>query len=186
MGRLKSDEQGDGNNDAEVFETTFKKLHPGLMAYATPLTNDRQEAKDIVQNAFVRLWERRNELLTVPTLKNYMYATVHNMFIDLYRKKQTKNNVLEHIKANALKSYIAEIDARQDEKIEFLKKQIENLPPRCRQILIMNKRDGMKYKEIARELNISVKSVESQMRIAFKRIRENFHDEAFVLAIVFA
>lgn len=182
---MKTNDLGDGKDDAEVFGKTFRKLHPKLLAYAVTLTNDQQEAKDLVQNTFLKLWERRDELLTAPTLKNYMYATVHNMFIDHYRKKQTKSNFIDQIKANALKTFIDENDSLQDDKIERLRKEIENLPPRCKQILLLNKRDGMKYKEIASELKISVKSVESQMRIAYQKIRESFENESLLLLIVF-
>ena len=117
-----------------------------------------------------------------------MYAMVYNAIIDLTRKNQMKNKLLNELKATALQRVILEKEVQEHKKVEFLKKQIEKLPKRCKEILIMNKRDGKKYKEIAKELNIFVKTVESQMRVAFKKIRDGFNNDKlllFVLAVVY-
>lgn len=171
------------NNDGLAFEHLFRCNYAGLLAYAFTLVNDDQEAKDLVQNAFLRLWEKRFQLHD-SALRQYLFTMVHNEFIDLCRRKKVRNNLLAQIKANALRQLVDYPDNQEQEKMDRLREQIANLPPRCRQILIMNKRDGMKYREIAEELGISIKSVESQMRIAFQRIRENMNRPTAVFMLI--
>ena len=72
-----------------------------------------------------------------------------------------------------------------DNRIKKLKVIIDELPPKCREILLLNKRDGLKYKEIALKLNVSEKTVESQMRIAFKKIRAAFKKDKQFFVVIF-
>lgn len=84
--------------------------------------------------------------------------------------------VLDVLKRHALEVRLHEGEDATARRIEKLKKIIEILPDGCREILTLNKMEGLKYREIAEKLNISVKTVESQMRIAYRKIREGFED----------
>ncbi|MCM4168089.1 ECF RNA polymerase sigma factor SigL [Arenibacter antarcticus] len=156
----------------DVFKIAFEQLYGPLLAYTKTLTNNPEQAKDIVQNCFITLWQKRPDLLESPTLKSFLFTTAYNSFIDLYRKNKRKNKILDNLKYSMAKEYIIEEESNLDIKIKRLKLIIAELPPKCKEILLLNKRDGLKYKEIALRLNISEKTVESQMRIAFKKIRE--------------
>jgi len=72
-----------------------------------------------------------------------------------------------------------------EKRLEKLKAIIETLPEKCKEILLLNKMDGLKYREIAIKLNISIKTVEAQMRIAFQKIREGFKDNPLILFVLF-
>ncbi|MEH6680807.1 MAG: RNA polymerase sigma-70 factor [Sediminicola sp.] len=163
------------NSKENLFKSIFNQLFGPLLAYAITFTNDHEQAKDIVQGCFVTLWEKRDAHLQNPNLKTYMHTMVHNSFIDSYRKNLRKDRILEELKKNALEKYrLQERETDGGAKIKHMQAIVETLPPRCKEILLMNKRDGMKYKEIAKKLGVSVKTVESQMQIAFKKIRKDF------------
>tara|TARA_R110000868_G_scaffold13102_9_gene61708 strand:+ start:13570 stop:14118 length:549 start_codon:yes stop_codon:yes gene_type:complete len=169
----------------EDFKLVFNQFYGPLLAYAKTLTNNHDQAKDIVQNCFITLWQKRPDLIDSPTLKRFMFTTAYNSFIDLYRKNQRKNKIFDELKYNMAKESLMEIESYVDPKIKKLKLVIDELPPKCREILLLNKRDGLKYKEIALRMNISEKTVESQMRIAFKKIREEFKNDRQFFMIIF-
>lgn len=169
----------------EDFKLVFNQLYGPLLAYTKTLTNNHDQAKDIVQNCFIKLWQKRPDLIDSQTLKRYLFTTAYNSFIDLYRKNQRKNKIFDELKYNMAKESLMEIESYVDHRIKKLKLVIDELPPKCREILLLNKRDGLKYKEIALRLNVSEKTVESQMRIAFKKIREEFKNDKQFFMIIF-
>jgi len=171
-------------NDHAAFEHIFKKLYPSLLAYVTTFTQDTQEAKDIVQNSFIILWNKRKDLLPNSSLKSYLFTVSYNLYITKYRKDQIKNKVFTELKFSALNNRITENENSKEKRTEKLLILIDELPPKCKEILLLNKRDGVKYKEISKRLNISIKTVESQMRIAFKKIRSGFKNDKFILMVI--
>jgi RNA polymerase sigma-70 factor (ECF subfamily) len=169
----------------EDFKLVFNQLYGPLLAYTKTLTNNYDQAKDIVQNCFIALWQKRPDLIESKSLKSFLYTTAYNSFIDLYRKDQRKNKILDELKYNMAKECLIEESNNPDYKIKKLKMVIDELPPKCREILLLNKRDGLKYKEIAVIKSISEKTVESQMRIAFAKIREAFKEGDPLLFLLF-
>jgi RNA polymerase sigma-70 factor (ECF subfamily) len=168
----------------QKFKLVYERLFGPVLAYTKTLTNNHDQAKDIVQNCFITLWQKRPDLIESKSLKSFLYTTAYNSFIDLYRKDQRKNQILDELKYSMAKENLSEVDSNEDVKIKKLKKVINQLPPKCREILLLNKRDGLKYKEIAVIKNISEKTVESQMRIAFAKIREAFdYNDSFLFLL---
>ncbi len=165
----------DGNS--LTFKKVFECYYEPLVAYITTFTHNRQLAKDIVQDCFLILWVKRETLADNTSIKNYLYTLAYHKYIDFYRKNKFKNTVLNELKFDALSHRINESEYKTQERIHKLKILINKLPPRCKEILLLNKVEGKKYKEIADILGVSIKTVESQMRIAFKKIREGFKSE---------
>ncbi len=161
--------------DHAAFKIIFKSLYGPLLAYITTFTHNHQEAKDIVQNSFIVVWDNRKSLLDRPSLKNYLFKTARNLYIDQHRKNRYKTKVFDELKQKALDDRLNETAELVSDRTAKLVLLIENLPPRCKQILLLSKIEGKKYKEIADILNISIKTVESQMRVAYKKIRDGFN-----------
>ena len=155
--------------------------YESLVAYIKSFTLNSDEAKDIAQDCYVTLWSKRLELHEDSILKTYLFTLAYNRFIDQYRKNQNRRKAIETITIEALNDRINEDEAITKKRIQKLNELIESLPERCKTILILNKRDGLKYKDIAKTLNISEKTVESQMRIAFNKIREGFESTTLFL-----
>ena len=160
--------------DKAVFKYFFERYYDRLIAYITTYTRDKLQAEDIVQEAFINLWKDRDKLDPTKSPKSYLYAIAYNRYIDSLKKTKKKNKLLESIWHKALGDRIKEDTESLEKRIEKVKQVVDSLPPRCQEIIRLNKLEGVKYKDIAVRMDISVKTVESQMRIAFKKIREAF------------
>ncbi len=154
-----------GNNKAYDFlmETYYKSL----CNYAYTLINDKGKAEDIVQNVFVKVWVNRKNINPYYIIKNYLYKSVYNEFIDQYRKSKPVI-YLEKKYLEALDLVVENEHENLTDLIKLVNEEIKNLPPKCRQIFILNKKDGLTQTEISEYLNISIKTVEGHITRAFK------------------
>ncbi len=160
--------KGDENAYAHLVET----YHHELCVYASNLSRDTHKAEDIVQNVFLRVWEQRNKLKNNFSIKNFLYRSVYNEFIDQYRK-DVAVTVLEKKYIETLSTIVEEEDITGiTNLITLVKKEIQNLPPKCKQTFLMSKQDGLTNIEIAEYLKVSEKTVEAQMTKSFSIIRK--------------
>lgn len=173
-----------GKEDAYVY--LVEHYHNQLCIYANSLIRDDLLAEDIVQNVFVQVWEKRNQLKHDFSLQNYLYKSVHNKFIDQYRKGKAVM-ALEKKYIAALELAVEEKDEIQEQKIlNILFDAIQELPPKCKQIFLMSKKEGLTNIEISEYLNISKKTVEGQITKAFSILREKLGKKyELVMMLVF-
>jgi RNA polymerase sigma-70 factor (ECF subfamily) len=157
---------------AEAYSYLFSEYYDWLCNYVFNLSGNRLLAEDIVQDAMVILWEKRQTILISTSLKNYLFKTCHNQFLQHIRKEKIQYDTLDKIRWDAIAEATLENEA-YDYKLEKLNKLIDQLPPRCKEIFIKNKLEKKKYKEIALDLGISIKTVENQMSKAFLFLRKN-------------
>jgi RNA polymerase sigma-70 factor (family 1) len=164
----------------------IKTYHHKLCVYALSLTNNDDSAEDIVQNVFMSIWRNRGKLKEEFVLKSYLYKSVYNEFIDQYRKQKTVVT-LEKKYIDALTYIVEEEDEKSLERLmKIVKKEIENLPPKCKQIFLLSKEEGLTNIEIAEHLNVSIKSVEAHITKAFKILRSTLsHKVDGVLFLLF-
>ena len=139
------------------FKQVFDRLYMPLSMFALRLCGDTDDADDIVQEAFMKIWEILESGATIHDIKAYLYRAVRNGAI---RRMSGDSHTL---------GLEEEIDT--SERDAKLWEAIGRLPERCREIFLMSKRDGMPNAEIAEELGISVKTVENQMTKAFRQLR---------------
>ena len=160
--------------DKNAFQIIFERYYCKVLAYVFTLSNDNNLAEEIAQQTFVTLWENKEKLSTLKSPKNYIFTIAYNHFIDHLRLLKKHNKLAEELKHKALNEHVLSESDHDVHRIKMLKDVIDSLPERCKQILLMNKKEGIKYKDIAATLDISVKTVESQMRLAYQKIREAF------------
>jgi len=165
------------NGDSNAFKLLFDKYYSGLVGFIDVHTQNRDLSEDIVQYSFMILWEKRSKLKDEASPKNYLYTIAYNRFVDLYRKKKRSNDLVEELLRENLKERIEEDSEFLEKRVTKLKKLIEHLPPRCKEILYLSKQRGLEHMEIAKKLKISNKTVEEQIRIAYKKIRKGFENE---------
>lgn len=170
-------------NDREAFNLLFKKYYKPLVNYIWSLCHDIQLAEDIIQQVFVDLWTNSKPLKISKSVKGYLYWVSFTSYINHYRKTNRRSQLLESFQFETLREAVKEDQDVLTYKVKRLKQIIDTLPPSCREILELNKYRGLQYDEIAEKLNISKKTVESQMRIAFKKIREAFQNEKIILFV---
>lgn len=158
--------------DAKAYTFLVNQYHHKLCVYAFSLTKDHNLSEDIVQNVFMSIWNKKSNLREDLVLKSYLYKSVYNEFVDQYRKQKPVLS-LEKKHFDVLSEIIEEEDGNSMEKlIKLVKKEIENLPPKCKQTFLLSKQDGLTNIEIAEFLNVSKKSVEAHITKAFSILRK--------------
>ncbi|MCM4163013.1 MULTISPECIES: RNA polymerase sigma factor [unclassified Arenibacter] len=159
--------------DKQTYRLLFENYYKVLILYASSLTKNETKAEDLAQNAFINLWTKRDTLEIRTSVKSYLYKSVYNLFINDYRKELRNNNVLDKIHYEVLLQSLEEEEQSIKIKLDWVNKEIDSLPPKSKEIFIMNKRRGLTYKEISKILDISENTVESHISRALKRIRQN-------------
>jgi RNA polymerase sigma-70 factor (ECF subfamily) len=172
------------NNDNEAFKALFSKYYGSLVGYVRTYTNDIQAAEDIVQQLFVDIWAKREKLNITESVKGFLYTVAYRTYINSLRGKVRRNNFFDELKEKMLRASIEEDKELAQKRIEKLRSIINTLPPKCKEILELSKFSGLKYSEIAEKLDVSQKTVEAQMRIAYTKIREGFKNEKLILLII--
>lgn len=159
-------------DDQLAFSEFFKLLYKPMLAACLQVIGSVELAEEIVGDVFCSIWKNRKSIQVHTSIQAYMYTSARNRSLDYLRKlKRTKTTDLEHAHA------IPSTDEPQDERMEnqALAKRVEQavhaLPPQCRTIFLLNREKGLKYREIADHLNISIKTVETHMGRALKHLR---------------
>jgi len=161
-----------GNEKA--FAYLVDTYHHRLCVYANSLVKATDRAEDIVQNVFIRTWERRNTLKPEFTIKSFLYRSVHNEFIDQYRKRKSVS-ALEKKYIEEMEQITTEDDAILERLLSFVQREIHNLPPKCKKIFLMSKEEGCTNHEIAERLNVSKKTIEYHISKSFAILRQKAH-----------
>ncbi|MEH0154364.1 RNA polymerase sigma-70 factor [Limibacter armeniacum] len=159
------------NGDVKVYELLFKEYYEPLCKYAVRYLGNMEAAEETVQDLFCTLWEKREELTISSNLKGYLFGAVRNNCLRQLKHLEVRNRhqqeVLKH--ADTLSDMDPMVELELSQKIEQC---IESLPVQRQKIFRMSRQEGKKYKEIAEELGLSIKTVEVQMSKALKVLRE--------------
>ena len=165
-------EKGPGKSvkmDSSGFERLFREYFNALMAFSRRILGDEDDAREVVHQVFIRLWEMRNDLDHSTSLKSYLFTSVHNRSLNVIRDR--KKFLSEEVPENPGEWDVSnQIEAMELE--EKIREAIDGLPERCREIFKLNRFDGLRYNEIAVQLEISVKTVENQMSKALRILRD--------------
>lgn len=152
----------------------FKLYYRPLCMYILHYVHDIDTAEDIAQDCFMAFLEKMVEgKKEIENIKAYLYTIAHNRSLDYLNKEPlhvslTETDVLEEFISNEEIEECSFIEAR-------MWTAIDALPDRCREIFLLNKRDGMRYKEIAEKLQISVNTVDNHISKALRLVREGVH-----------
>lgn len=156
----------------EIFKSRFQEHYPRLCCIACGYVSDKEDAEDIVQELFISVWNKGLDEMEEKEFAAYMTTAVKNSCISFLRKR--KDDVVSIEDYHQPASYLTDDEEDTDGKSpeEVLESVLAVLPPRCRDIFLMAKLQGMKYREIAESLNLSEKTIENQMTKAIKMLRE--------------
>ncbi|MDR0368610.1 MAG: RNA polymerase sigma-70 factor [Bacteroidales bacterium] len=163
------------------FEKIYKLYYPKLFGFARNYIPTDEDTENIVQDVFLILWEKRNELEISYTFTSWLFTLMKNKCLNFLRHKvieeKYKNQMQEELsfKLYALESQDYSYQSEKDLE-ERIRQALDALPERCREIFIKSRMKGMKYKEISEELGISVNTVENQMVTALKKLRIELKD----------
>jgi RNA polymerase sigma-70 factor (ECF subfamily) len=159
--------------DKRAFEQLFRSFFPSLVLFAQKYLPDQDTAKEIVHNVFLNLWEKRQQVDTSSSLKSYLFTSVHNRCLNYIRdqKKFDKDETrFQKLDSTAFSDGVDHLEEQELEQRIY--DALQSLPEKCKEIFLLNRFEGLKYAEIADRLNISVKTVETQMSRALRILRE--------------
>ncbi|WP_167020924.1 RNA polymerase sigma factor [Chitinophaga sp. Cy-1792] len=160
------------DNDEDAFKSFYNHYFVRLLRYSYSLTRSREVAEEITNDVFMHCWQKRTSLRQIKNPEVYLFVVARNKAID-YRRKQS---VIREIVLPEEDTIQIAIDSNPEQQLisaEMIRKMentIQQLPPKCKTIYLLIKQHGMKYKEVAAILNLSVKTVENQLSIALKRL----------------
>ncbi|WP_026714521.1 RNA polymerase sigma factor [Flavobacterium daejeonense] len=166
------------SGEPKAYTYLVNTYHHKLCVYAYSFTHNHDLSEDIVQNVFMRIWNKRKNLKDDFVLSNFLYKSVYNEFIDQYRSQKSLYP-LEKKYIDALNSIMENEDEHSLERvIKIVKQEIQKLPPKCKEVFLLSKEEGLTNIEIAEYKNISIKSVEAHITKAFSILRDSLGEKA--------
>ena len=160
------------HNDKNALKYLFDVYHEGLFRYALKIILNNEAAEEIVQDIFISIWRKRNES-EIENFKYYLLKAVKFRCIN-YIKEQVRNaeKTEDYFLADNTEKNTPQHILEGKELATTIEEAINRLPEKCRVIFTLSRNAELSYKEIAAELNISIKTVENQIGIALKKLRE--------------
>lgn len=162
-----------GNERA--FDAIFKQYYKPLCQFSYSFIKDQDTAENLVQEVFVKLWEKRESMTNIDNLLSYLMGMVRNQSIDFLRKEKTNSKIYNQLRPENSENTTEE-QISKNEFEEKLLKSILNLPERCRTAIEMSRFDGFSNKEIAQKMEISVKGVEALIGRSLKLLRSELQE----------
>jgi RNA polymerase sigma-70 factor (family 1) len=161
------------HDDQQAYRLLFTELYPYLYPFARALVKSKELAEEVVSDVFIKVWEKRKELPKIENLRLYLYvATRHIALNYLDQQKRKPTSPLDHFQHSEF--ITVHLDPEKllitADMLALVRKAIDQLPSQCKIIFKLVKEDGLKYREVAEILGISVKTVENQLAIALRKI----------------
>lgn len=171
------------SGDIRVFEQVFRLYYSSLCLYSYGITGNKDVAEEIIQELFYKIWKERDTLQILHSLKSYLYGAVRNQSLRYCEQHAVRERHRQHVMATH-KEYPdntphEEMEYRELE--EIINRALSKLPERRRIIFRMHRIEGLKYKEIADKLSLSVKTIEAEMTKTYQLLRKEIEKYTYTL-----
>lgn len=181
------------NNDEAAFKVIFNKYYSRLYYFILEFISLEDISENIVQDTFITLWNKRNELADDSNLSAYLFTVAKNNCLyklrdQRYRQKLFSTNTLDQNELDLNMDVLSTLDSSAytfEEINRIIEKTLEELPPQCRKVFVLSRFEEKKNREIAEELNISVKMVEKHISKGLKKFKESLKDYLPFVAYLF-
>ena len=173
------------NGDSRAFEDLFFKYHTDLNNFAISITKSRELARDGVQDVFFRIWRNKKELNVHNSIRVYIFQAVKNKCLNLIEKQNNQIKLRDNFRiqqSNKLEiefNLDSALSVEQQALIKAIWEAVDRMPERRRMVFYLHRKNGFKYKEIAKILSISRKTVENHMGQALKFLRSEIDLKKF-------
>lgn len=155
-----------------VYETVFRKHYQALCNYACGILKDMDDAEEVVQSIFLKLWEQRESIEINISLNAYLYRAVHNTCLNRLKHLKIQETYRQYIGNYLEDTFDSATDIMDKNELENrISVALEKLPEQCRLIFKMSRFEELKYQEIADKLGLSIKTIENQIGKALKIMR---------------
>lgn len=166
--------------DKKIFDEIFRLYYPALTIHCLRFVPDQDLAEEIVQDVFVKLWLRRNDIVVTSSLKAYLYRATQNHALNYLNQLKIQERYRQFVGFQTYNGSESPLEKLQEKDLEErIKEAVLSLPEKRREVFELSRHEGMKNKEIAEKLNISVKTVENQMTKALEYLRMKLKDYVF-------
>lgn len=172
------------NNEVEAFDSLFLKYSEKLYSFSFSLLKNHEDSKEILQEAFVRIWEKRMEIDSSKSFKSFLFTVSYNLIIDQLRRR-IKDNEYRDFLVSYFETEKFELQTTIDYDTIKSKIQgaVEELPEKRKEIYFLSRELGLSHKEIAEKLGISVKTVENQINLALKHLKLRLGKEIIAILL---
>ncbi len=159
------------SGDYEAFQVLFESYYTILCNFSLRYVEEYGQADDIVQEVFIKIWERRKRLVIAGSIKAYLFAAVKNQSLNRLKAESIR---LEHIRyfSGQQNELVDSSEIETEEFRNYLFQCIEKLPPRCKEVFLESRFNGAKQEMIAGSLNITLKTVKAQIGKALKLLKD--------------
>jgi RNA polymerase sigma-70 factor (ECF subfamily) len=171
--------------DDQAFEQLFKTHFKALHAYALAILKDADTAEEIVQNMFLKFWEKRERLNIQGAVKAYLYKCVYHDSLNFLKHEKIKTKYQDFASYTMNSHHEAASSKVEMTELEYhIGQGLNELPEQCRTIFQMSRFEELKYREIAEQLGLSVKTIENQMGKALRIMRLKLADFLSLLILL--
>jgi RNA polymerase sigma-70 factor, ECF subfamily len=174
--------------DPHSLELLFRRLYPKLCAYAQKFLQDINDSEEVVQELFYTLWKNHERIDEDQSLNSYLFISVKNRCLNILESRKSKSKhaallwylySLKQTESNNAYQQLVASDLEKD-----LNVALDHLPKECKRIFELSRFEGLKYQEIALRLNISIKTVETQMSRALTKLRLELREHITIALIL--
>jgi len=160
------------NGDTGAFDQLFRKYSPKLFRFALSLLKSDDDAREIVQETFFRIWNRRQEIAPDKSFKSFVFTISYNLMIDQLRLRLKDQEYRRFLSENfEIGQERLSVTIDYDTLCSQIEQAVEELPDRRKAIFTLSRNAGMSHREIAEKMGVSVKTVENQINLSLKHIR---------------
>jgi RNA polymerase sigma-70 factor (ECF subfamily) len=172
------------NGDQTAFELLFRFYYPGLVTFVAQIIVDRDEAEEIVQDFFVNLWTGRKNIQKSTSLKSYFFVSVKNKAFNYLKREQIREKTFAQLKELVEKDFLYQPDLFVESELQQqIAKAMEKLPVRTLEVFMMSRFKGLSNDEIAFQLELSKRTIETQISNALKILRNELKEYKFLLLL---
>ena len=177
----------EGKHKYDAFEKIFNTYYNGLLLNALKILNNRDDAEEIVQDVFVKLWSHFDKTKYKGNLKGYLYAAVKNSCLNYLKHKSIESKYQEEVKQNEMTVNYREVlnSAENKELLDAIEKAINTLPEKWKEVFLLSRTNNLTYKEIAEKLQISQKTVEKYISESLRTLRRQLSDYLPLILFLF-
>ena len=167
-----------------AFDQMFDRYSQQLYRFSKSLLKNHEDAEEVVQEVFFRIWKKRDELNERKSFQSFLFSIAYNLIVDKFRQRVKDQKHEQFLIKQAQQNYLnPENELEYRELKKQVNKAITELPEQRKKIYQLNREKGLSYKEIAGRLRIKPKTVENHINLALKHIRKRLGNETLAVAL---
>ncbi len=167
-------------DNTKAYELLFNRYKRKIYYFASGYLEITVEAEEVVQNTFISIWQHRKKLDNTLSIKSYIYKTASNLIYNLLKKQVVRNRYIEHAAAKTPLTDKSHDEIFYQDLKKTMEAIIKTMPAQQKKIFNLSRSEGLSHEEIAKQLNISVRTVENQVYRALKLLKKGLTGELFL------